>query len=65
MREFISIQFHYCPVLWIFHSRQRSNKMGKMQERALRITYKDMESSYNDLLEKDCAITIHTKMTEM
>ena len=40
------------------------------QERALRITYKDAESTYSEILEKDCAATIHTKnlqllMTEM
>ena len=44
--------------------------INKIQERALGITYKDTESSYSELLEKDCAITIHTKnlqllMTEM
>ena len=43
---------------------------NKIQERALRITHKDAESTYSELLEKDCAVTIHTKnlqllMTEM
>ena len=45
-------------------------KNNKIQERALRITYKDAKSTYSELLEKDCAVTIHTKnlqllMTEM
>ena len=49
-------------------------KINKIQERALRITYKDIESTFSDLLQrelqKDCAVTIHTKnlqilMTEM
>ena len=36
----------------------------------LRTTYKDAESNYSELLEKDCSVTIHTKnlqllMTEM
>ena len=36
----------------------------------MRIIYKDAESAYSELLEKDCAVTIHTKnlqllMTEM
>ena len=47
-----------------------TKKINKIQERALRITYKDAESTYSELLEKDCAVTIHTKnrqllMTEM
>ena len=45
-------------------------KINKIQERALRITYKDAESTYSELLEKDLAVAIHTKnlqllMTEM
>ena len=54
----------------MFHSRQLNKKINKIQERALRITYKDAESTYSELLQKDCAVTIHTKnlqllMTEM
>ena len=70
MRAFISSQFQYCPLIWMFHSRQLDQKINKIQERALRITYKDTESTYSELLQKDCAVTIHTKnlqilMTEM
>ena len=54
----------------MFHSRQLNQKINKIQERALRITYKDTESTFNELLQKDSAATIHTKnvqilMTEM
>ena len=70
MRAFITSQFQYCPLIWMFHGRQLNKKINKIQERALRITYKDDESTYSELLEKDCAVTIHTKnrqllMTEM
>ena len=70
MRAFITSQFQYCPLIWMFHSRQLNKKINKIQGRALRITYKDAESTYSELLEKDCAVTIHTKnlqllMTEM
>ena len=70
MRAFITSQFQYCPLIWMFHSRQLNKKINKIQERALRIIYKDAESTYSELLEKDCAVTIHTKnlqllMTEM
>ena len=33
----------------------------KIQERALRITYKDTKSSFIELLQKDCSVTVHTK----
>ena len=70
MRAFITSQFQYCPLIWMFHSRQLNQKINKIQERALRITYKDTESTFSELLLKDSADTIHTKnlqilMTEM
>ena len=70
VRAFITSQFQYCPLIWMFHSRQLDQKINKIQERVLRITYKDTESTYSELLQKDCAVTIHTKnlqvlMTEM
>ena len=58
MRAFITSQCRYCPLIWMFHSRQLNKKINKIQERALRITYKDTESTYSELLEKDCAVTI-------
>ena len=50
--------------------RQLNQKINKMQERAIRITYNDTESTFSELLQKDSAVTIHTKnlqilMTEM
>ena len=70
MRAFITSQFQYCPVVCILHNRQVNKKINKMQERALRITYKHTEWNFSDLLQKDCAVTIYTKnlqilMTEM
>ena len=70
MRAFITSQFQYCPLIWMFHSRQLNQKINKIQERAMRITYKDTESTFGELLQKDCAVTIHPKnlqilMTEM
>ena len=65
MRAFITSQFHYCPLTWMFHSRQVNEKLRKIQERALRITYKDAESTYSELLEKDCSVTIHTKNLQL
>ena len=70
MRCFVISQFQYCPLAWMFHSRHLNNKINKIHERALRIAYKDYESSFSTLLESDTSVTIHTKnlqilMTEM
>ena len=38
--------------------RKIKTKFNKIQERALRITCKDAESTHSELLENDCAVTI-------
>ena len=40
MKTFIESQFNYCPLIWMFHSRQLNSKINKLHERALRIVYK-------------------------
>ena len=49
MRAFITSQVQYCPLIWMFHGRQLNNKINKIQERALRISYKDAEATYGEL----------------
>lgn len=70
MRAFIYSQFQYCPLAWMFHSRKLNNNIDKLHERALRITYRDQNSSFESLLKKDSSTTIHVKnlkvmLTEM
>ena len=65
MRAFISSQFQFCPSIWMFHGRQLIQKINKIQERALRLTYKDTESTFSELIQKDCAVTIHAKNLQM
>ena len=59
MKAFIESQFGYCPLVWMFHSRSFNNKINRIHEKALRITYNDKSSSFQSLLEKDNAVTIH------
>ena len=59
IKSFIESQFGYCPLIWIFHSRGLKNKINRIHERALRITYNDKSSSYGELLNKDRSVTIH------
>ena len=37
MKAFVSSQFAYCPLIWMFHSRQINHKNIKLHDRALRI----------------------------
>ena len=59
MKAFVESQFGYCPLIWMFHSRGLNNKINRIHERALRITYKDKSSTFKELLEKDNSVSIH------
>ena len=64
MKSFIESQFNYCPLVWMFHNRTLNNKINRLQERALRIVYKDVMGdnvSFQDLLDKDGAVKIHDR----
>ena len=61
MKAFITSQFSYCPLIWMFHSRTLNNRINNIHERALRLTYKDNQSSFEELLEKDHSVTVHHK----
>ena len=49
-KSFISANFTYCPAAWIFCGHKNSNKLERLQERALRFVFSDSKSSYKDLL---------------
>ena len=53
MKAFIELQFGYCSLIWMFHSRSLNNEINQIHERALRITYNNKSSSFQDLLKKD------------
>ena len=49
----------------MFHGRQLNEKIKKIQERALRITYKDTESIFIELLQKNCAFTVQLRVFQL
>ena len=56
MRSFVEAQFGYCPLVWMFHSREINRKINHIHERSLRIDY---NSSFKDLLKTDNSVCIH------
>ena len=44
MRAFILSHFSYCPLVWMFFDRTLDHRINRVQERALRIAYKDYGS---------------------
>ena len=58
MKSFVTSQFSYCPLIWMFHSRHLNNKINSIHERALRITYQDSTSTFQELLNKNNSVSI-------
>ena len=54
-------QFHYCPLIGMFHSRELNNRINKIRERALRLVYQDNSLPFAEPLEKDNSVTIHQR----
>ena len=57
--SFISL-FNYCPLIWLCHSRAKTNKINRLHERCLGIIYNDKVSTFEQLLEKDNSASMHT-----
>ena len=62
MNAFITSQFSYCSLVWMFHGRTISNRINKIHEKTLKPVYKDEANlSFDDLLKKDKSISIHQR----
>ena len=61
MNAFITSQFPSAPVVSMFHSRKQNHHINRIHERALRAVYKDYNSSFDELLEKDNSFKIHDR----
>ena len=59
LKTFIESQFSYCPLVWMFCSREINRKINYIHEQALRIVYNEYTSSFNELLVKDSSVSIH------
>ena len=66
INAFITSQFSYCPLVWMFHSRSLNNLINKIDERALRLVYKNERFlSFDDLLKRDKSVSIHQKNLQL
>ena len=59
MSAFFISQFSYCLLVWMFCSRGLNNKTNSLHYRSLQIAYRDFISTFQQLLEKYDAVTIH------
>ena len=61
MNAFFNSQMSYCPLMWMCHSRIINKKIIRLDERCLKITYCDKQTSFEELLEKDSSVSIHKR----
>ena len=59
---FITFQFSYYPLVWMFRSRNLNNRINKIHKKALRLAYKDETFlSFDNSLKRDKSVSIHQK----
>ena len=61
MKAFITSHFSYCPLVWMFHSREINNKINRIHERSLRLVYSDKTSTFKELLDNNKSVSVHHK----
>ena len=49
LKAFLKSQFNYCPLMWMFHSRELNNRINRIHERLLRLAYQDNSHLPNSL----------------
>ena len=65
MNSFVQSQFSYCPMLWMFCSRNLNDKINRIHKRALRMVYLDFTGSFAELLKRDGSVTIHQRNIQL
>ena len=58
-KAFVVSQFNYCPLVWMFHTKELNNRINSLHETALRLTYQNRNSSFDELLKFDKSVFIH------
>ena len=60
MKTFITSQFSYCPLIWMFHSNNVNIKINRIHKRALRLVYQN-NLNFFELFDLDNSETVHQK----
>ena len=65
-KSLIKLQFSYCPLIWMFHSRNMENKINGIHKRVLGLVYDDPRNlPSEELLVKDNKTCIHQKISKL
>ena len=59
MKAFVTAQFNWYLLIWMFHSTKLNNKINRLHKRCLQIVYSDNRLSILELLETDKSVSVH------
>ena len=60
MKTFVSSQFFYCPLIWMFHSSKMEHRIDSIHKRALKLLYEDSHDLvFQELLAKNKSVSVH------
>ena len=66
MKAFVSSQFSYCLLIWMFHSRKMEHRINSIHKRALKLVYQDSPNlAFQELLAKDKSVSVHQKNLQL
>ena len=66
MKAFVFLQFSYCPLIWMFHSRKMEHRINSIHKRALKLVYQDSpDLTFQELLAKDKSVSVHQKKLQL
>ena len=60
-KAFVVSQFSYCPLVWMFHTKELNSRINSLHEKALRLTYQNRNLSFDELLKLGKSISIHCR----
>ena len=61
VNTFFNAHFNYCPLVFMLHSHKLNNKINKLHESCLGVTYEDHKALFGELLEIHNSVSAHYK----
>ena len=61
LNSFVQSQFSYAPLVWMMCSKDSNKKINKVHYNFLKILYNDYTSTFEQLLDKYCGVTVHER----
>ena len=66
MKAFVSSQFSYCPLIWMYHSRKMEHRINSIHKRAFKLVYQGShDPTFQEQLTKYKSVSVHQKHLQL